>query len=197
MLSWDWNVLQPNLTLMSSSDFHRSSFSRWNYVHAALFFWLLSLIDALQNHVWSVGPFDRNHLKLEIVSNNHSWVRVFANFALEFVKIVCFDHTNDFLFDLTIDPLFKAFCMNESTGALAFAWRNDEVFLLIIVTKADFTGSLNFLSGFENSIEFAQKNVFQDFFVFRFGKSSDLDNFKLNSSNFDDISGFWIRTKLT
>ncbi len=87
--------------------------------------------------------------------------------------------------------------MNEGTWAFTFAWRNNEIFLLVVVTKADFTGSLNFLSGFKNSIELAKKDVFQNFFAFRFGKASDLNNFELDTANFDDISGFWIITEFT
>ena len=175
---------------MASSDFHRSSFIRWNYMHAALLFGLFPLIDSLQNHVWSIGPLNWNHFKLKTVSNNHPWVRIFADLALEFVKIICFNHAYNFFFDFTINPLFETFCMNEGAWAFTFTWRNDEIFLLIVITKANLTRPLNLLSSLENSIELTQKDVFQDLFVFAFGKPSDLDNFELDTANFDDISWF-------
>jgi hypothetical protein len=74
-------------------------------MHASLFFWLLSFIDSLQNHVWPVWPFNGNHLKFELISYNHSWVRIFADFTLEFVKVVCFDNSHHFLFYFTVNPL--------------------------------------------------------------------------------------------
>lgn len=153
---------------MSSSDLHRSSLN-WRYhMHAPLLFWLFPLINTLQNHVWSVWPFNRNHLKFEVVSYHHSWVRIFTNFTLKFVKVVCFYHSNNFLFNFTINPLFQTFGMNECTWTFTFAWRNNEILLFVIITKTYFAGTLDFLCRLENSVEFAQEDVFQNFFVFGF-----------------------------
>ena len=169
MLTGYWNVLQSNFALMPSSNFYWISFSWWNHMHASFLFRLLSLINSLQNHVWPVRPLYRNHLNLELLPNDHSWVRMLADFTLELVKVVCFDNSDNFLLHFTINPLFQTFCMNECTWALALAWRNDKILFLIIIAKTYLTRALNFLIGLKNSIEFAKEDVFQDLFVFTFG----------------------------
>ena len=87
--------------------------------------------------------------------------------------------------------------MNECAWAFTFAWRNDEILLLVIIAETNFAGTLDLFSDFENSIELTQKDVFQDLLVFAFWESSDLNDFELNSANFDDISGFYNKVRIT
>ena len=140
---------------MTSAYFYWSSF-RWRYhMHAALLFWLLSFINSLQNHVWPIRSFNRDHLQLEIISHYHSWERELANFTFKLIEVVCFDNSNHFLLNLAINPCFKALNVNKTTVTFAFARRNQKVVLFIFLSKTNFTRALHSFSSLKNSIEFS------------------------------------------
>ena len=197
MLPRNRNILKPNFALVSSSYFHRNSLGGRYHMHTTLFFWLLPLIDSLQNHVRTIWPFDGNHLKLKLVFHDHSGKGKLANLALKFIKVVCFDNPDDLFFDFAVNPSLETLDMNKAAVSFTLARRNKEIVIFVLLSKTYFAGALHFLSSLKNSIKLAQKDVFEDLLVFALRQASNLNNFKLDSPDFYDIPGFWHYTIFT
>ena len=196
MSSWNWNILETNLALMSSTHFNCCSFSQWNQMHAFLLFWLFSFVYSLQNYVRTAcRSFNRNHFQLEIVADYHPRKSNFTNLALELVKVVSTNDSINFFFNFTVNPLLKTVNMNNSTMSFACTWRYQKILISILLTETDFTWSLFYFVYFKDAIKIPQKEI-GEILLFLFRQSSNLNNLKLDPSYFKDIASPWISKML-
>jgi len=173
---------------MSSSNFDYVSVL-WAYdVQTALLFALFSFVYALQYQVGFLRLVDGNHFHFEVLPTmDHSWERLFANFALEFGEVVGNNHASDFLLHFTVNPHFETLHMDTLAWATAFARRDHKIVGSVVVTKAEFAITCNMLVGFMDSVEFTQKKIFFLLTVFAW-KAADFNNPVLDSTQFNDVA---------
>ena len=123
MSSWDWDICDSDLALMTSSKSDGYFFIRANEMKIS-FFDLLSplmfICDTLEEHVVFFWFLEIKHLEARdiLLELYCFWEETFAYLALKFWKIVGNSYSVDILLNLAVDPIFKTVDMNKLATSL-------------------------------------------------------------------------------
>lgn len=142
-------IIESDLALMSSADFNWIVLVRTDQVKVSLFFFFFHLFiaKALQHYIWLVWLVKNDHFDdSRIFQHDILGQNLLADFAFEFREVVGGRHSDNFLLNLTVDPILQAAHMNNLTTSFTLTWIDQWILRRAFLAKTNLTTSSQLFS---------------------------------------------------